>query len=89
MKNLERISLVDAYTGSIWGFRLRRSDIERAANRSAPSFYPVEPQDYASALANGSMNASDLDLIRKIVVCEARTERIIGGDRVEDNAILL
>jgi hypothetical protein len=29
------------------------------------------------------------DIIRNIVICEAKTERIVGGDRVEDQAALL
>lgn len=65
--------MVDAYQESIWGRRLRRSDIEKAAlaltlNMTAPTV---------------------VDRIREIVRCEARHERIMGGDRSDQWAILI
>lgn len=66
--NLELVRLVDAYKESIWGARVRRSDIENAAR----------------ALDTGGDNDPDAFVSRRQVVrCEAKTERIMGGDRVE------
>lgn len=84
--NLEKVHLVDAYRGSIWGFRLRRSDIELYAANSPPQFPPEANKLNASSSETYNHN---LSIIRKIVVCEARTERIMGGDRVAENAILI
>lgn len=64
---LESVRLVDTYRESIWGPRIRRSDLERAAL----SFQiDLQPEDRVRR-------------IRQIVKCEALTERIMGGDRVE------
>lgn len=63
----EEVRLVDAYKESIWGARLRRKDVEKAALSLKPD-----------------MNEDEvLERVRRIVKCEAKTERIIGGDRVE------
>ena len=71
--NLESIRLVDAYRESIWGPRIRRGDVERAA----------------MGLGIGIGNKKELiERVRKLVRCEARTERIMGGDRVEGLASL-
>lgn len=71
--NLESIRLVDAYKESIWGPRIRRGDVERAA----------------MGLGIGIGNKKELiERVRKLVRCEARTERIMGGDRVEGLASL-
>ncbi|KAH7925346.1 hypothetical protein BV22DRAFT_1011406 [Leucogyrophana mollusca] len=73
MMNLERVRLVDAYGGSIWGPRIRRSDIERAV-----ALIFSGPVDGGHAIAR----------IRRVVSCEKKTERIMGGDRVEGSAFL-
>ncbi|KAH9941529.1 hypothetical protein B0H21DRAFT_752328 [Amylocystis lapponica] len=68
---LELVRLVDAYGESIWGQRIRRKDVEKAA---------------------GSLNVRKRDAlvaqVRRLVRCEAKTERIMGGDRVEGLLIL-
>lgn len=61
---LEEIRLVDTYKESIWGARVRKSDIESLAAG-------VEDRD-TLALS---------ERIRRLVICEAQTERIMGGDR--------
>lgn len=68
--NLEQVRLVDAYRLSIWGPRIRRSDIEKAV---------------LSILAKANEKHRDamLGKVRRLVRCEAKTERIMGGDRVE------
>ena len=68
--SLEEVRLVDAYRESIWGPRIRRSDIERAAG----GLVAKGNEDQRNAL---------IDKVRRLVRCEAKTERIIGGDRVE------
>lgn len=85
VKNLRNFHLVDAYIESIWGPRLRRSDVEFAAiqfvsNKSLSDFRGV-----SQMTSNETVN----DIIHNIIICEAKTERIIGGDRVEDQAALL
>ena len=86
MEKLESVDLTDAYKGSIWGSRLRRSDIEVVVRNNDDRGSPNtshEPEDKECPTAR------KLNVIRKVVVCKARTERIMGGDRVEENAILL
>ncbi|KAH9482207.1 hypothetical protein JR316_0004302 [Psilocybe cubensis] len=84
--SLEKVHLVDAYRGSIWGLRLRRSDIESYAT-GFPSQTDFDPGQLGNT--STEMYHHNLSIIRRIVVCEARTERIMGGDRVEENAILI
>ncbi len=73
-ENLESVRLVDAYMESIWGPRIRRGDVERAA----------------VGLGRGKDNEQELvERVRKLVRCEAKTERIMGGDRVEALAPLV
>ncbi|KAK7683084.1 hypothetical protein QCA50_013757 [Cerrena zonata] len=71
-ESLESVRLVDVYRESIWGPRIRRSDLERAAL----SFQTDMPPD------------TRIQRIRRIVKCEGLTERIMGGDRVEGPASL-
>ncbi|KIJ59884.1 hypothetical protein HYDPIDRAFT_32759 [Hydnomerulius pinastri MD-312] len=71
-RHLEEFRLVDAYSESIWGPRLRRSDVEKAA-RSLCDAHEVE-----AVIAD----------IRMTLTCEKKTERIMGGDRVEGTNIL-
>ncbi|KAH7912499.1 hypothetical protein BJ138DRAFT_1083491 [Hygrophoropsis aurantiaca] len=76
MTNLESIRLVDAYGGSIWGPRIRRSDLENVAALILSESGSVD-------------DGAILDRIRRIVFCEKKTERIMGGDRVEGGIFLL
>lgn len=70
--SLEIVRLVDAYSDSIWGPRIRRSDIEK-------SIY-------------SSVGVTDVERcvhqVRRVVLCEAKTERIMGGDRAEGFSVL-
>ena len=75
---------MDAYIESIWGPRLRRSDVEFAA-QSIGSDKPFSDSKEVPKMTSNEI----IDNIRNIVVCEAKTERIIGGDRVEDQVALL
>lgn len=76
MASLERVRLVDAYCESIWGSRIRRSDIEKAAQII---MFPQDVVQYEGVLSR----------IRKLLTCEKKTERIIGGDRVEGSIFLV
>lgn len=76
MDYLERVRLVDAYSGSIWGLRIRRSDVERAAVLMSPGVGVLGEELIISR-------------IRKLVTCERVTERIFGGDRVEGQSHLV
>ncbi|KAF5325324.1 hypothetical protein D9619_009800 [Psilocybe cf. subviscida] len=64
---LQKVHLVDAYTESIWGPRLRTADLENVA---------VEGLEEDAAAETGRT-------IRYLVTCEAKTERFEGGDRVQ------
>ncbi|CCM05415.1 uncharacterized protein FIBRA_07632 [Fibroporia radiculosa] len=72
-EGLEMVRLIDAYSESIWGPRIRRRDVEKAA-----------------VMQSRARREDTIVLIRRIVRCEARTERTMGGDRAEesDNFIL-
>lgn len=63
--------MVDAYGTSIWGPRIRRSDIEVAA----------------IAIAQNGAGDKHVDKVRKLVRCEAKTERLMGGDRVDGEGL--
>ncbi|KAG1835467.1 hypothetical protein EV424DRAFT_1308359 [Suillus variegatus] len=76
MASLERVRLVDTYCESIWGSRIRRSDIEKAVQII---MFPQDVVQYEGVLSR----------IRKILTCEKKTERIIGGDRVEGSVFLV
>lgn len=69
--SLELVRLVDAYSESIWGSRIRRRDVERAA----VALIKGAPEDI-------------IVKVRRLVRCEAKTERIMGGDRVEGLQVL-
>lgn len=69
---LDQIRLVDTYEESIWGRRIRRTDIEKAALEMELMI----PREVA------------LERIRRIVKCEAQNERVIGGDRAEGLVLL-
>ncbi|KAH9830619.1 uncharacterized protein C8Q71DRAFT_785211 [Rhodofomes roseus] len=81
MDALEEVCLVDAYSESIWGPRIRRRDIERAAAALVRGLSLDE--DTAK-----HAEAEVLSRIRRIVRCEALTERLMGGDRVEGTTVL-
>lgn len=83
MDALELVHLVDAYRGSIWGPRVRRSDVERAASMLVRARCLAE-----DASAVEYMEAEMISRVRRIVRCEALTERLMGGDRVEGIAVL-
>lgn len=104
MANLESVELVDAYIESIWGPRLRRSDIERMITsppvhdpvfqRRLSHYQELAPFGYWTigrdpADESPGSGEAKLAFIRRVVVCRAKTERIMGGDRVEENAILI
>jgi len=76
MASLERVRLVDTYCESIWGPRVRRSDVEKAAHAI---MFPQHVLQYEAVLAR----------IRELLTCEKKTERIIGGDRVEGSIFLI
>ena len=80
MNALELVHLVDAYRGSIWGPRIRRSDIERATSTLVRAHCLAEDAEY--------VETEMILRVRRIVRCEALTERLMGGDRVEGMAIL-
>jgi hypothetical protein len=81
-ENLETLYLVDAYLESIWGPRFRRSDVERAARTLRSTL------DGDDSLAQ-ELDEDAIDRIRCTIICKAQTERIIGGDRVEDHKLLV
>ena len=75
---LEQIRLVDAYLGSIWGSRVRTDDVQRSLG------------DMSSDKVLGYTEEDDLRLrserLSSILKCEGKTERIIGGDRMDTAA---
>lgn len=99
MERLARVRLVDAYEESIWERRLRRGAVERAAGAvvadsfladlhlDAPCGADVRVDDENDGMAREMSVEMLRSRIRRIVVCEARTERIMGGDRVEGTAV--
>ncbi|KAI0267278.1 hypothetical protein BC834DRAFT_69501 [Gloeopeniophorella convolvens] len=78
MGALTTVRLVDCYVESIWGPRLRRRDLERAVTRLCTGNTPL-----ANLERDDARSAPALHRVGAIVRCEARTERIIGGDRAE------
>jgi hypothetical protein len=81
MVNLEQVRLVDTYSESIWGARIRRSDVEKAG------IALLSTEGMGMGLcgdANGVVAR-----IHYLVTCERETERIMGGDRVEGPNILI
>ncbi|KAI9459133.1 hypothetical protein BJY52DRAFT_1079780, partial [Lactarius psammicola] len=80
MSLLVTVRLVDCYVESIWGPRLRRVDLEHAVVQ-----FHIPRGELLDEEAEQSRRrcAMILDSIRTVVRCEALTERIIGGDRVD------
>ncbi|KAF8128878.1 hypothetical protein EV363DRAFT_1170033, partial [Boletus edulis] len=72
MAHLGVIRLVDVYSESIWGPRLRRSDVEKAV----------------AMLCGTKEQMAVIARVKRVVTCEKKTERIVGGDRVEGTHIL-
>ena len=84
--NLQKVRLVDVYKESIWGFRLRLSDVEEAAMML--TLLNLRHEEHAELLHRKELVMGALEMIRRVVVCEAQTERIIGGDRDEDKTLM-
>ena len=84
--NLQTVRLVDVYKESIWGFRLRLSDVEEAAMMLA--LLSLRLEEPVELLHRKELVMRALEMIRRVVVCEAQTERIIGGDRDEDKTLM-
>lgn len=85
---LTSLRLVDAYQDSIWGPRVRGSDIENAAiQRMVPgrSLLPGPPLAELT-FEEEKLVWDTLQRIRAVVTCDGLTERIIGGDRASDVA---
>ncbi|KAL5497952.1 hypothetical protein ACEPAH_2883 [Sanghuangporus vaninii] len=79
--SLASMRIVDAYQGSIWGPRIRIMDVEKA---SASLFSMLSSGSDAGDMQL-SIHKACIDRIRKLVSCEALTERIMGGDRMDSN----
>ncbi|TFK75618.1 hypothetical protein BDN72DRAFT_447269 [Pluteus cervinus] len=79
--NLESLRLVDTYQESIWGPRVRRSDVETAAIQHILGDISMQQP---RTIEQEQLISAATDKIRRIVRCEGVTERIIGGDRVSD-----
>ncbi|KAH8112241.1 hypothetical protein DFH11DRAFT_1689975 [Phellopilus nigrolimitatus] len=73
LASLRSVRIVDAYQGSIWGPRVRDTDIEKAVNSNFEE----------SEIAFNIMFKEFTQRVRTLVSCEARTERITGGDRMD------
>lgn len=87
LPSLQEVKVVDAYRGSIWGPRIRIADIEAAATALVLEIH--KEQDLRSDDENPILPHDRLVRIREIVRCEAKTERLMGGDRVEVVGLLL
>ncbi|KAI0037062.1 hypothetical protein K488DRAFT_81557 [Vararia minispora EC-137] len=79
---LRSVRLVDCYVESIWGGRVRRGLIERVA----AIWWETDGVDYAKCAREAGERVRR---VRETVMCEARTERIEGGDRVADGMLIL
>ncbi|KAH9063266.1 hypothetical protein EDB87DRAFT_1558545 [Lactarius vividus] len=80
MSLLTTVRLVDCYVESIWGPRLRRVDLVYAVVQfHTPRGKLLDKE----AEQSRRRCAEILDRMRTVVRCEALTERIIGGDRVD------
>jgi len=82
---LHTIRIVDAYQGSIWGPRVRDSDVERAVfglHQEQVALYVGSSEPSPALEADERMHAH-LKRVQQLVRCEAKTERIMGGDRMD------
>ena len=74
---LERVRLVDPYRHSIWGPRIRRKDVEDAA------------ATLADVVGAGEERQREVvERVRRVVRCEKKTERIMGGDNGDEQGVL-
>ncbi|EPQ51925.1 hypothetical protein GLOTRDRAFT_80917 [Gloeophyllum trabeum ATCC 11539] len=85
---LREVRLVDVYVESIWERRMRRGDVERAGVELLRGWWQeVRPKgQFEGDEYEEKMRRCEEEVVRKIqsvVRCEAKTERIMGGDRVE------
>ncbi|KAI9070369.1 hypothetical protein FKP32DRAFT_1558101 [Trametes sanguinea] len=71
---ISSVRLVDTYRHSIWGPRIRRRDIEQAAQGLV-------------GLAEDA-RAKLVERVRRVVRCEKKTERIMGGDNGDAQGVL-
>lgn len=84
------VRLVDCYVESIWGGRVRRRHVERAAAEVEVGRKGEEGDN-----GGGGVEVEERELririrrVRAVVVCEAVNERIEGGDRVLDGITIL
>lgn len=98
-QTLRRLSIVDAYQDSIWGPRVRISDVESAVRKR----FELEPHmdlsrvgvhhdhDINVLFANCPCCEGDslrhldhaLSRVHEVVRCEAKVDRIMGGDRAD------
>ncbi|TBU23354.1 hypothetical protein BD311DRAFT_768597 [Dichomitus squalens] len=74
---LELVRLVDTYRHSIWGPRICRKDVEDAA---------MVLGDVVDA--GEERRREVLERVRRVVRCEKRTERIMGGDNGDEQGLL-
>ncbi|KLO15538.1 hypothetical protein SCHPADRAFT_849438 [Schizopora paradoxa] len=91
-RTLRRLSVVDAYQDSIWGPRVRLSDVESALRRHSELIHDID----ACKIGENRVDElhidggerlrylhSNLIRLREIVRCEAKIDRIMGGDRAD------
>ncbi|KAL1678951.1 hypothetical protein EV122DRAFT_211086 [Schizophyllum commune] len=84
--HLEKIRLVDVYKGSIWGPRVRRSDVMEAGMKLwEETRSDSDPLNDADSGEGRAVRRA----LTALITCEARSERIIGGDRVAESGIML
>ena len=74
---LEVVRLVDTYRHSIWGPRIRRKDVEDAAMMLGDVVHAGEER-----------RREVLERVRRVVRCEKKTERIMGGDNGDEKGVL-
>ena len=74
---LEVVRLVDTYRHSIWGPRIRRKDVEDAAMMLGDVVHAGEER-----------RREILERVRRVVRCEKKTERIMGGDNGDEKGLL-
>ncbi|KAI0800086.1 hypothetical protein C8Q74DRAFT_1234186 [Fomes fomentarius] len=72
---LERVRLVDTYRHSIWGPRIRLKDVEDAV-------------EVLRQVVDQGRRAAVIERVRRVVRCEKKTERIMGGDDSDEDGVL-
>ena len=86
LKTLRRVRVVDAYGGNIWGPRVRIGDVEAALVSALRRSTGSEEDESNYIHVEEVVLNGYLERIRSLVSCEALTERIIGGDRMDNKA---